>query len=102
MNDLQITQPGIYYGEAMDNEVLVQTRNQEFDFQRGEEEVYGQYSGKGGVAVGGMLTRAMFALRFESMNMLLTSDVHVSSVAPRSAGSLAAAGSLATGRPSQP
>ncbi len=74
-DDIQITQPAIYYGEAMDNEVLVQTRNQEFDYQRGEEEVYGQYSGTGGVAVGGMLTRAMFALRFESMNMLLTSDV---------------------------
>ena len=34
-DDLQISQPAIYYGEAMDNEVLVQTRNQEFDFTPG-------------------------------------------------------------------
>ena len=62
-SDLDITQPAIYYGEAMHNPVFVDTKNQEFDYPSGEKNAYTKYTGKGGVAVGGMLWRALWSMR---------------------------------------
>jgi uncharacterized membrane protein (UPF0182 family) len=46
---LTIDRPEIYYGELTDNYVFVNTGIEEFDYPRGEENVYTIYEGSGGV-----------------------------------------------------
>jgi uncharacterized membrane protein (UPF0182 family) len=64
--DLKVTQPAIYYGELPDTHVFVRTQTQEFDYPRGEDNVFTTYQGNGGVPVGGLFRRLMFAIRFRS------------------------------------
>lgn len=72
---LQITRPEIYYGELGAEYVFVNTSAQEFDFPSGEENVYAEYSGSGGIPLGGMPGRALFALHFGEPKILLSSDL---------------------------
>ena len=49
--DLKVTQPAIYFGELSNDHVFVKTATQEFDYPRGDANVFGTYQGKGGVSV---------------------------------------------------
>ncbi len=64
--DLKITQPAIYYGELPESHVFVRTKTQEFDYPRGEDNVFASYQGNGGVPLGGLWRRLLFAIRFRS------------------------------------
>jgi len=64
--DLKVTQPAIYYGELPETDVFVRTRTEEFDYPRGNDNVFAVYQGNGGVPVGGLFRRLMFAIRFRS------------------------------------
>jgi uncharacterized protein len=72
---LTITRPQIYYGELSNEYVFVNTRQNEFDYPAGDDVVYTRYKGKGGVPVGSFLSRALFALRFGELNVLLSGDI---------------------------
>ncbi|MGD0484290.1 MAG: UPF0182 family protein [Gemmatimonadales bacterium] len=76
---LKVTRPQIYYGEMTGDYVFTGTRQREFDFPSGEENVYTAYTGTGGVPVGGILRRLVFAARFGSSNILFSQDVQGSS-----------------------
>ena len=52
--------------------MIVDGSTPEFDYPKGEENVYGTYEGAGGVAVGGVARRALFAWYFDDLNILLT------------------------------
>jgi uncharacterized membrane protein (UPF0182 family) len=69
---IPITQPGIYFGEETNSYVFVKTKEQEFDYPKGDENAFTTYSGTGGVSMGGYWDRLMFALRLADMNILLT------------------------------
>ena len=73
--DLKVEQPAIYFGELSSDHVFVKSATQEFDYPRGDDNVFGQYAGKGGVEVGGVFSRALFALRFASANVLLSASL---------------------------
>jgi uncharacterized membrane protein (UPF0182 family) len=73
--DLDVTRPQIYYGELTTNHVFVDTRQPEFDFPAGEENVFTSYDGAGGVPMGGPLRRALFAAYLGSMRVLLSGDL---------------------------
>lgn len=73
--DLPITRPQIYFGELTHGHVFVNTRRPEFDFPAGDRNVFAAYDGSGGVPVGNLLRRALFASRFGSMTMLLSQDI---------------------------
>jgi uncharacterized membrane protein (UPF0182 family) len=79
--DLTVTQPAIYFGELTDSHVFVRTKTQEFDYPRGEDNVYSTYQGSGGVPIGGLFRRLLFAVRFRSTDTFfspnLTSDSRV-------------------------
>jgi uncharacterized protein len=70
--DLKITQPAIYYGELSENHVFVRTKTQEFDYPRGEDNVFTTYQGRGGVPLGGLFRRLLFAIRFRSTDTLVS------------------------------
>jgi uncharacterized protein len=77
--ELELTRPGIYFGEGMENTYsLVRTGQQELDFGRRETggtgggNQYTTYSGKGGVPAAGLVRRLAFAWRFKNMNLAIS------------------------------
>jgi uncharacterized membrane protein (UPF0182 family) len=90
---LTIQNPAIYYGERgsesqnptpgnpggtssvadTSDYVIVRTNNPEFDYPAGDENKYATYNGIGGVWMGSLFRRLLFAWGFREMNILLTS-----------------------------
>jgi uncharacterized membrane protein (UPF0182 family) len=73
--DLRIREPSLYFGELSNSYVLVRTRAREFHHPKGDDNVFTEYSGRGGVPLGGFWRRLMFSLRFRSTDILLTDVV---------------------------
>src|SRR5205085_4724409 len=67
-----IDEPRIYFGEETDTYVIVKGSTPEFDYPKGTDNVYATYAGAGGVAVGGIARRALFAWYFKDPNLLLS------------------------------
>ncbi|MBC8253335.1 MAG: UPF0182 family protein [Ardenticatenia bacterium] len=76
---LELGRPEIYYGEMTDNYVFVNTGLEEFDYPRGEENVYTFYEGTGGIPLNSYVKRLAFALRLGDVNMLLSQYIHADS-----------------------
>jgi uncharacterized protein len=74
---IRIARPQIYFGELSNDFVLAPSRQREFDFPSGQGDaaVYTQYAGSTGVPIGSFLRRLLFAFRFGSMNIVLSSDL---------------------------
>jgi uncharacterized membrane protein (UPF0182 family) len=73
--DLEVTQPAIYFGELSNDHVFVKTKTLEFDYPRGDDNVFGTYQGEGGVSVGTLLRRLLFAIRFTSPDTLFSPNL---------------------------
>ena len=69
---LKITRPEIYYGQLSNNYCLVRTGAKEFDYPSGEDNVYDEYQGSGGISVGSLWSRLLFAMHFGSANIVLS------------------------------
>jgi uncharacterized membrane protein (UPF0182 family) len=59
----EIREPRIYYGEETDTYVIVKGSTPEFDYPKGKDNVYATYDGTGGVPVGGIARRILFAFQ---------------------------------------
>jgi uncharacterized membrane protein (UPF0182 family) len=70
--DLTIDRPEIYYGEKTDEYVLVKTTTQEFDYPKGDKNVYTNYQGQGGVPISSFMRRLLFAIEFQDPQILFT------------------------------
>ena len=70
-----IDEPRIYFGEETDTYVIVKGSTPEFDYPKGADNVYATYGGTGGVAIGGIARRALFAWYFKDPNLLLTTYI---------------------------
>jgi uncharacterized protein len=70
---LSITQPSIYYGESMPGYRIVATGIKEFDYPKGNDNVYASYSGKGGIPLDSFWKKLLFAWTEGDFNILLTS-----------------------------
>ncbi|MGE5732879.1 MAG: UPF0182 family protein, partial [Gemmatimonas sp.] len=70
---IKVTRPQIYYGERTDSYVFVGTGQKEFDYPAGDKNVYTNYTGRGGVPVGSLLRRALYAWQFGSTDVVLSS-----------------------------
>jgi hypothetical protein len=69
---LNVTQPAIYYGEAMPGSRIVGTGVKEFDYPQGNQNVYTSYTGKGGIPIDNFAKRLLFAWTQTDINILLT------------------------------
>lgn len=69
---LNLKQMGIYYGEETDQFALVNTTAKEFDYPKGDDNVYTSYTGKGGVRISNLLKRIVYAWKFSDIKILLT------------------------------
>jgi uncharacterized membrane protein (UPF0182 family) len=70
-----ITRPQIYYGEIGNEYVLVRTRSQELDYPSGDQNVYADYNGRGGIVIDSWLRKLAFAARFGEIKILLSDDL---------------------------
>ncbi|MDO8657498.1 MAG: UPF0182 family protein, partial [Candidatus Levybacteria bacterium] len=75
VKELKITRPEVYYGEIPNEYVIVKTKSKEFDYPKGEENVYSNYAGKGGVEINSPIRRLLYAIRFGSLKLFLSGDV---------------------------
>jgi tRNA pseudouridine(38-40) synthase len=73
--DLTVTEPSLYFGELSNDYVIVRTRAREFHYPRGDDNVFNQYDGMGGVPLGSLWRKLVFALRFQSYQILLSDDI---------------------------
>ena len=71
----EIREPRIYYGEETDTYVIVKGSTPEFDYPKGKDNSYAAYDGTGGVPVGGVARRILFAWYFNDVNLLLSSYI---------------------------
>ncbi len=73
--DIDITEPSIYFGELAGDYIIVRTRAREFHYPKGEDNVYNQYAGTGGIPISSLWTKLLFAARFRSYQILLSDDI---------------------------
>ena len=72
---IKVTRPEIYYGEVANDYVIVKTQAQELDYPSGDKNVYSTYAGKGGVPLNSYARKLLFAARFGTLKILLSSDL---------------------------
>ena len=71
----EIHEPRIYYGEETDDYVIVKGSTPEFDYPKGKDNIYATYSGTGGIPMGGIARKVLFAWYFNDVNPLLSSYI---------------------------
>ena len=75
VKELEISRPEIYFGELANDYVITKTKSREFDYPKGEENVYATYEGTGGVEINSFLRRVFYAVKFQSLKLLLSNDI---------------------------
>jgi uncharacterized membrane protein (UPF0182 family) len=75
VGDLKINRPEIYFGEKTDNHVIVKTKTEEFDYPKGDDNVYGQWEGENGVNIGTFMRRLVYAWQLNDFNILISSEI---------------------------
>ena len=69
---LRIDQPAIYYGEKMPGYRVVNSGLEEFDYPRGDANVYVRYAGTGGVPLSSYWLRLLFAWNRFDVNIAIS------------------------------
>lgn len=72
---IKLTRPEIYFGQAAESYVFVNTKQKEFDYPLGDQNIYSSYPGTGGVPVGSFWRRALYAIQFGSLQVLFSDDI---------------------------
>ncbi|MDE2141926.1 MAG: UPF0182 family protein [Elusimicrobia bacterium] len=68
----KITRPELYFDSTADAPVFVDSDQQEFDYPKGDDNVYNTYRGTAGIPVGTPLRRLAAAVAMDDWNILLT------------------------------
>ena len=71
----EITRPEIYYGELTENYAVVETKTEEFDYPKGNENVYTTYRGKGGIELSSFARKAAMAAKFSTLKLLVSESI---------------------------
>ncbi len=74
--DLVLDNSAIYYGEITDDYVIVNTDSTEFHYPQGDENVYINYDGSGGVEISSFIKKALFALRYSELKIMLNDGIN--------------------------
>jgi uncharacterized membrane protein (UPF0182 family) len=77
--ELRIDRPEIYFGEQSGNYVVVGGGTKEFDYAKGQENVYNTYQGRDGVSLGSLWRRALFAWYFGDFKLFISDNITSSS-----------------------
>jgi uncharacterized membrane protein (UPF0182 family) len=71
---VSVTRPEIYFGELTNNDVYVNTHQQEFNYPEGQSNNLTSYQGTGGIQLGGFLRRLLIAFDRGDITKLPFSD----------------------------
>jgi len=71
-----LDEASVYFGELSNDYVIVRTDTQEFHYPQGDENVFTQYDGSGGLALGSLWRQLLFAARFGAYQMILSDDIN--------------------------
>ena len=71
--ELEIQRPEIYYGELTTTPVLVNTKEEEFDYPAGEKNAYTRYQGSGGVRLSNLRRKFLYGWKFDGIRLFLSS-----------------------------
>jgi uncharacterized membrane protein (UPF0182 family) len=71
-NDLKVNRPEIYYGELTEGFVVVNTNEQEFDYPSGENNIYTDYKGEGGVRLTSLWRKFLYGSKYGGTRFLLS------------------------------
>jgi uncharacterized protein len=74
-----IDEPSLYFGEISSDYAIVKTRTREFHYPRGDDNVFKEYAGKGGVQLSSFWRKLLFAFRFGAYQMVLSDDISTES-----------------------
>ena len=74
VEELGITRPEIYFGEKTDDYIIVNTKEQEFDYPDGEENKYTTYEGDSGIRMN-FINRILYACKMGSIKILVSSNI---------------------------
>ena len=69
---LVVKQPQIYFGELTKTPVVVNSKVKEFDYPSGEDNVYINYSGNGGVELSNFWRKFLYGWKFDGTNFLFS------------------------------
>ncbi len=75
VESIQVTRPEIYFGELTNDTIYVGSAREEFSYPSGDENVYTNYEGTGGIVLDSFLKRLAFAMRQSDPNILLSNDI---------------------------
>ena len=70
---LKVTRPQIYFGQLTNSYVFVGTGQKEFDSPAENQNIYTNYRGSGGIPMGSVVRRALFAWELGSTDIMLSS-----------------------------
>lgn len=74
--NIELDNPAIYYGEITNEDyVIVNNNSMEFHYPLGDENLYYNYTGNGGVELNSFFRKFIYALRYRDMKILLSSDI---------------------------
>ncbi|HUI25198.1 MAG TPA: UPF0182 family protein [Candidatus Kryptonia bacterium] len=76
---LRIERPQVYFGEETRGYVVTGGGTTEFDYPKGQENVYTTYQGHDGVSLGSLWRRALFAFYFGDLKLLISGNVTATS-----------------------
>ena len=73
--DLRISRPELYFSELATDYVFVKTRAKEFDYPAGDQNVYTAYEGQGGIPLGSLWRKLLFAAHLGDVKLLMSNDL---------------------------
>lgn len=74
VEELRVERPEIYFGELTNDYIIVNTKEQEFDYPKGSSNVYNIYEGNAGIKLNG-LNKLLYAYRQRNLKMLLSGNI---------------------------
>ncbi len=73
-NNIPIGQPRIYYGENTNTYIMTNTKVKELDYPSGNDNVYNIYDGQGGISIGSLWRKLLFATYLNDWRLVITPE----------------------------
>ncbi|MGD9157965.1 MAG: UPF0182 family protein [Desulfobacteraceae bacterium] len=73
--DMRVDRPEIYFGEKTEDYILIKTKEEEFDYGKGDKNIFTIYQGEGGVPIGSFMRRLLFAIEFMDPQIFFTTSL---------------------------
>ncbi len=72
---IKIEQPEIYYGEKTNDYVIVNTNVEEFDYPKGDTNVYTKYADESGIKLNSFIRKLAFAWELADINIIISGEL---------------------------